>query len=87
MYTFTWQLMRSVYILNFSMGLTLHQHGHSHSSSVGENINVRAAFIHVVGDFLQSIGVLVAAVVIYYKVGSLREQRNNLKITIKAFKF
>ncbi|XP_049882624.1 zinc transporter 2-like isoform X2 [Pectinophora gossypiella] len=32
-----------------------------------QNINVRAAFIHVLGDFLQSFGVLVAAIVIYYK--------------------
>ncbi|KAL4718536.1 hypothetical protein ACJJTC_007172 [Scirpophaga incertulas] len=37
---------------------------HSHH---GENINVRAAFIHVLGDFLQSFGVLVAAIVIYFK--------------------
>lgn len=73
--------MRSVHILNFSMGLTLHQHGHSHSNSTGENINVRAAFIHVIGDFLQSFGVLLAAVVIYYKVGLLTE-RHNSKMTI-----
>lgn len=58
------------------MGLTLHQHGHTHSGdshghSHAENVNVRAAFIHVLGDFLQSFGVLVAAVVIYYKVGQL----------------
>ncbi|CAD5115078.1 DgyrCDS4093 [Dimorphilus gyrociliatus] len=32
-----------------------------------ENINVRAAFIHVVGDFIQSIGILIAAFIIYYK--------------------
>ncbi|XP_041974775.1 zinc transporter 2-like isoform X2 [Aricia agestis] len=32
-----------------------------------ENINVRAAFIHVLGDFLQSFGVFIAAIVIYYK--------------------
>jgi Co/Zn/Cd efflux system component len=32
------------------------------------NINVRAAFIHVIGDLLQSIGVLIAAFIIYYKV-------------------
>lgn len=32
-----------------------------------KNINVRAAFIHVVGDFIQSVGVLVAALVIYFK--------------------
>lgn|SRR6218665_272359 len=34
------------------------------------NINVRAAFIHVVGDLFQSFGVLTAAYVIYYKVGN-----------------
>lgn len=33
-----------------------------------ENINVRAAFIHVIGDLLQSLGVMVAAMVIYFKV-------------------
>lgn len=38
-------------------------HGHSHEV----NINVRAALIHVIGDFIQSLGVFVAAVVIYYK--------------------
>ena len=32
------------------------EHGHSHDSS-SENINVKAAFIHVVGDFLQSLGI------------------------------
>jgi len=53
-------------------------HGHSHgtpsSAEQGikaekhsENINVSAAFIHVVGDFLQSIGVFLAAIVIYFK--------------------
>lgn len=31
------------------------------------NINVRAAFIHVVGDLVQSFGVLIAAYIIYYK--------------------
>lgn len=32
-----------------------------------ENINVRAAFIHVLGDVIQSIGVFIAALVIYFK--------------------
>ena len=32
------------------------------------NISVRSAVIHVVGDFIQSIGVLVASLVIYLKV-------------------
>lgn len=38
--------------------------GHSHRS----NINVKAAFIHVLGDLLQSLGVLTAAFIIYFKV-------------------
>lgn len=58
-------------LVNLIMGFTLHQHGHSHSesnkTSRSENINVRAAFIHVVGDFIQSFGVFVAALVIYFK--------------------
>jgi len=33
-----------------------------------KNINVRAAIIHVIGDFVQSVGVLVAAIVIHFKV-------------------
>ena len=32
------------------------------------NINVRAAFIHALGDLMQSIGVLTAAFIIYFKV-------------------
>ena len=32
------------------------------------NLNVRAAFIHVIGDLLQSIGVFIAALTIYFKV-------------------
>nr|CAI5832153.1 unnamed protein product [Callosobruchus analis] len=62
-------------IVNLIMGFTLHQHGHSHhghshegeSGHKEENINVRAAFIHVLGDFLQSFGVFLAAIVIYFK--------------------
>jgi cation diffusion facilitator family transporter len=60
------------------MGLALHTHighGHSHSytaagnakKSKESNINVRAAFIHVLGDFLQSVGILVASLVIYFR--------------------
>ncbi|KAF8386072.1 cdf-2 [Pristionchus pacificus] len=37
--------------------------GHKHSE---QNINVRAAFIHVIGDLIQSVGVLVAALVIFF---------------------
>ncbi|KAM9798590.1 zinc transporter 2 [Neosynchiropus ocellatus] len=43
-------------------------HGHSHALLGGHgNTSVRAAFIHVVGDLLQSIGVMVAAIVIYFR--------------------
>ena len=58
------------------MRLTLHQsgyrysqnHGHSHDTSQQqENPSVRAAFIHVVGGLLQSLGILVAAHILYFK--------------------
>lgn len=58
-----------------------HSHGDSHSvenaidssdstSKVKHknNVNVRAAFIHVLGDLLQSVGVLIASFIIFYKV-------------------
>jgi len=32
-----------------------------------ENLNVRAAIVHMVGDMVQSIGVIIAAVIIYIK--------------------
>lgn len=32
------------------------------------NASVRAAFVHVVGDLLQSISVLISAFIIYFKV-------------------
>ncbi|XP_066494836.1 proton-coupled zinc antiporter SLC30A2 [Tiliqua scincoides] len=56
--------------VNIIMGVALHQPGHGHSHQgpgKGHSTSVRAAFVHVVGDLLQSIGVLVAAYVIYFK--------------------
>lgn len=38
---------------------------HSHKSK--QNMNVRAALIHVISDFVQSCGVFLAALVIYFK--------------------
>jgi len=38
------------------------------STDSSSNINVKAALIHVIGDLLQSFGVLVAAYIIFYKV-------------------
>ncbi|XP_037077268.1 zinc transporter 2-like [Pollicipes pollicipes] len=53
-----------------SHGLGGHDHGHSHGDGgAAQNINVRAATVHVLGDLLQSIGVLVAALVIKFKPG------------------
>ena len=40
----------------------LKKHGHL------DNINVRAAFIHVIGDLIQSIGVVIAGYIIWFKV-------------------
>tara|TARA_B110000285_G_scaffold227998_1_gene290249 strand:- start:435 stop:863 length:429 start_codon:yes stop_codon:yes gene_type:complete len=37
-----------------------HDHGHSH-----ENLNINAAVVHVIGDMLQSIGVIIASLLIY----------------------
>lgn len=36
------------------------------------NASVRAAFVHVVGDLLQSISVLVSAIIIFFKVSGQR---------------
>lgn len=53
--------------LTHSHGMS-HSHGISSSSSSHEkNINVRAAFIHVIGDTVQSVGVLIAALIIKFK--------------------
>lgn len=61
-------------LVNVIMGATLHHHGHSHAGGGAghhheeeENINVRAAFVHVLSDFVQSLGVFIAALVIYFK--------------------
>ncbi|KAF5307467.1 hypothetical protein FQR65_LT06822 [Abscondita terminalis] len=55
-------------IVNILMGAVLHGlcHTHSHgpTSRHTDNINVRAAAAHVIGDLLQSVGVLIAAIVI-----------------------
>ncbi|GMT17368.1 hypothetical protein PFISCL1PPCAC_8665, partial [Pristionchus fissidentatus] len=60
-------------------GLRYGSHGHSHggndghshegeegTSSTRKNVNVRAAFVHVIGDLVQSVGVLIAAIIIKF---------------------
>lgn len=46
--------------------VTNHNHEHVGSKS-SKNLNVQAAIIHVIGDFVQSIGVLFAAILIKIK--------------------
>ena len=36
-----------------------------------ENINVRAAFVHVIGDLIQSIGVVIAGYIIWFRVSQI----------------
>jgi len=68
------------FLLNQSGHLHSHSHPHSHvpqsnspntahSGSHGHSsLAVRAAFVHALGDLVQSIGVLVAAYIIRFKV-------------------
>ncbi|OON22501.1 hypothetical protein X801_01594 [Opisthorchis viverrini] len=55
-----------------------HQHGHGgehvhqvspklEQESKRQNITVRAALIHVIGDLVQSVGVMIAAMIIYFR--------------------
>uniref|UniRef100_G1N5W9 Solute carrier family 30 member 4 n=1 Tax=Meleagris gallopavo TaxID=9103 RepID=G1N5W9_MELGA len=45
----------------------LHSHSHPHSHVPQSNSPMRAAFVHALGDLVQSIGVLVAAYIIRFK--------------------
>ncbi|XP_078146539.1 proton-coupled zinc antiporter SLC30A8 [Centroberyx gerrardi] len=55
-------------LANIIMALTLHQSGHGHRRRAQQaNASVRAAFVHVVGDLLQSLSVLVSAIIIFFK--------------------
>uniref|UniRef100_W5LPJ0 Proton-coupled zinc antiporter SLC30A8 n=1 Tax=Astyanax mexicanus TaxID=7994 RepID=W5LPJ0_ASTMX len=47
-------------LANIIMALTLHQSGHGHGHS-------HSAFVHVIGDLLQSISVLVSALIIFFR--------------------
>jgi zinc transporter 2 len=54
------------------MGCILHGGSLSHAHSHEENINVRAAVIHVLGDLIQSIGVFISACVIKFYVSLIQ---------------
>ncbi|MGH0162019.1 UNVERIFIED_CONTAM: hypothetical protein FKN15_002809 [Acipenser sinensis] len=70
---FTFGLHRLGHLHSHSHGLSQHPvssgqggQGHSHDKSHG-SLAVRAAFIHALGDLVQSVGVLVAAYIIRFK--------------------
>jgi len=44
-----------------------HNHGHAHGGCCHQNMNMRSALLHVVGDLLQSIGVALAGLLIWIK--------------------
>jgi len=41
------------------------EHGHSHGGG-GDSLAVKAAFLHALGDMIMSIGVCIAASIIYF---------------------
>jgi len=41
-------------------------HGHSHGHEHGDNINLRGAVLHVIGDLVQSVGVAIAGLLIWF---------------------
>lgn len=62
--------------VSISLAFILHQspvrHSHGHGlTEEHRSTSVRAAFIHVLGDLLQSLGVLLAASIIYFRVCTL----------------
>ncbi|NXE89223.1 ZNT8 protein, partial [Menura novaehollandiae] len=68
-------------LANILLSLILHQtgHGHSHGTQAREqdsaplekpalsNASLQAAFVHAIGDFFQSISVLISALIIFFK--------------------
>lgn len=71
------------FLLNQGGHLHSHGHGHSHGAAAASSslspesgqqqrqhgsLAVRAAFIHALGDLFQSVGVLIAAYIVRFKV-------------------
>ena len=44
-----------------------HDHAHAHQKEPRQNLNIDAAYLHVLGDMLMSVAVLLASVIIYFK--------------------
>ncbi|NXB07733.1 ZNT8 protein, partial [Cnemophilus loriae] len=68
-------------LTNILLSLILHQTGHRHSHGAQareqvsaplekpalSNASLRAAFVHTIGDLLQSVSVLISALIIFFK--------------------
>jgi cobalt-zinc-cadmium efflux system protein len=55
-------------VVVFVLGGHSHEHGHEEGEDEHEreDLNVRSAFLHVIGDAVSSVGVIVAAVIIWF---------------------
>lgn len=53
-------------IVNLGCIFILHRHPHHSHQSTEQNLNIRATYIHVVGDVIQSVGIIIASVTIYF---------------------
>ncbi|KAI5170375.1 solute carrier family 30 (zinc transporter), member 2 [Pancytospora epiphaga] len=52
-------------LVNLVCMYILHNGDHQHSTEK-KNLNLRATYVHVIGDVIQSIGVIIASIVIYF---------------------
>lgn len=52
-------------IVNLVCMIVLHMKNHKHENE-RSNLNMRATYIHVIGDIIQSIGVIIASAIIFY---------------------
>uniref|UniRef100_A0A0K0E7V8 Cation efflux protein n=1 Tax=Strongyloides stercoralis TaxID=6248 RepID=A0A0K0E7V8_STRER len=58
-----------------------YNHEHEHKK---QNINIKAAFIHIIGDLIQSIGVLIAALIIKFTGWEVADPIYIFKIVMQA---
>ena len=65
----SWNGIGHVHIMHNHKHDEEHEHEHDddeHDHKKNKNVNLRAALIHVIGDALQNIGILIAGIIIYF---------------------
>jgi cation diffusion facilitator family transporter len=66
----SWNGIGHVHIMHNHKHDEEHEHEHDdddeHNQKKNKNVNLRAALIHVIGDALQNIGILIAGIIIYF---------------------